>query len=217
MELIRTGGTVFVIIVAAGAAAFVLFLTRAFDLHRARIRVDDFLHGITTILGRDNVAEAVSICEETPGPVAAIVKTAILHRDAGREGIRDAILDSGRTEIARMEQRMGLIGTVAQTAPLLGLLGTVIGMIRALFVMQQKGALIQSADIMGWLLQALVTTAAGLTVAIPCYAAYNYLAGRIERLVLDMEQAASGIVAFLAGGAAPPHEAPGQRPGRGAS
>jgi biopolymer transport protein ExbB len=91
---------------------------------------------------------------------------------------------------------------VAQTAPLLGLLGTVVGMIRAALVMQQKGPLVQQSDLMGGLLQALVTTAAGLTVAIPCYIAFNFLVGRVEKIVLDMERAASDILGFLTSGTA---------------
>ena len=203
LELVQQGGPVMWFIFAAGMTAILVFAERVFHLHRARIRSDDFLKGICNNLSHGNVAETIAICEDTPGPVAYIVKTAILHRASDKDTMRTAIDNAGRSEVSRMERRMGIIATVAQTAPLLGLLGTVLGMIRALLVMQQKGPLVQSGDLAGSLMQALVTTAAGLTVAIPCYAAYNFLINKVERIVLDMERTASEILAFLTGGGTP--------------
>jgi biopolymer transport protein ExbB len=202
LELLRQGGIVMGLILASGLAAFLVFWERVLHLHRARIRSEDFLQGIRNNLSRGNVQEAVAICDETPGPVAYLVKTAILHRSGGKESIRTAMDNAGRSEISRMERRLVVLATVAQTAPLLGLLGTVVGMIRAALVMQQKGPLVQQSDLMGGLLQALVTTAAGLTVAIPCYIAFNFLVGRVEKIVLDMERAASDILGFLTSGTA---------------
>ena len=199
IELFSRGGPVFWLIVASGLVALIVFLERFLHLHRARIRVDDFLKGICTILRRDNIAEAVSICEETPGPVAYLVKTAVLHRSDSKEGLRSAVDEAGRSEIAGMERRLVVIATVAQTAPLFGLLGTVLAMIRAALVMSRQAPLVQSQDIITWLLQALVTTAAGLMVAIPCFIGYSFLVTRIEKIVLDMERAASEILAFLTG------------------
>jgi len=197
--LIKEGGPVCWIIIACGFLAFVVFVERGLHLHRARIKHDDFLKGIFNILGRKNIPEALTICDETPGPVAYLVETAILHRDDSKEAIRDAIDDASLAEISRMERRLVVIATVAQIAPLLGLLGTVLAMIQGLLVLQQQTRLVQSADIMGLLMQALISTGAGLTVAIPCYAAFNLLVLKIDRLVLDMERAASEIVGFLTG------------------
>lgn len=197
LELLAQGGPIVWVIVAAGALAFVVFVERALHLHRARIRSDDFLKGVLTVLRRGNIAEALTICEETPGPVAYLVKTAILHRADGREAQRSALEDASRAEISRMERRLVVVATVAQIAPLLGLLGTVLGMIDAVIVLQLQGDLIQSASIMRGLVRALVTTGAGLTVAIPCYAAFNLLVIKIDRIVLDMERVASELLAFL--------------------
>jgi len=122
---------------------------------------------------------------------------AILHRHAQKDDLREAVQDASLAEISRMERRLVVIVTVAQIAPLLGLLGTVLGMVEFVMVMQSQGALIQSADVMGGLMKALIATAAGLTVAIPCYAAFNLLVVKVDRIVLDMEKAASEIVAFI--------------------
>jgi len=187
------------VIVVCGIVAFVVFVERGLHLHRARIKSDDFLKGIFNILGRRNISEALSICDETPGPVAYLVKTAILHRDDPKEAIRNAVDGASMAEVSRMERRLVVIATVAHIAPLLGLLGTVLAMVQGVIVLQQQARLIQSVDIMQVLIQALICTAAGLTVAIPCYAAFNLLVVKIDRLVLDMERAASEIVAFLTG------------------
>ncbi|NQU40149.1 MAG: MotA/TolQ/ExbB proton channel family protein [Lentisphaerae bacterium] len=191
------GGPVLWILFACGITAFVVFIERSLHLHRARIRFEDFLNGIFNILRRGNVKEALAICDETPGPVAYIIRTAILHRDADRDEMRTAIQDAGTAEISRLERRLVLIATVAQIAPLLGLLGTIIGLVDCLVVMQMEAPLIQSSDIFGGVMKALLTTGAGLMVAIPCYAAFNLLVLKIDRLVLDMEKASSEIVTFL--------------------
>lgn len=193
----QQGGVVLWIIAALGVAALVVFVERSLHLHRARIKSDDFLKGILNILRRDNISEALTICEETPGPVAYIVKTAILHRGDNREGLRAAVEDASLAEISRMERRLVFIATAAQIAPLLGLLGTVLGMVASLLVVQLQGPLVQSSDVIGGLMKALVTTAGGLCAAIPCYAAFNVLVVKIDSIVLDMERAASEMTAFL--------------------
>ena len=195
--LFRQGGAIAWLILAVGLAALAVYIERSLHLHRARIKSDDFLKGIFNILRRENISEAMTICEETPGPVAYIVKTAILHRNQTRETLRSAVEDASLAEISRMERRLVFIATAAQIAPLLGLLGTILGMLDAVLVMQQQGALVQTSDLMGGLLKALVATAAGLTVAIPCYAAFNALVVKIDSIVLDMERAASEVIAFL--------------------
>jgi biopolymer transport protein ExbB len=191
------GGPILWIIILSGLFALGVFVERGLHLHRARIKADDFLKGILNILQRRNIKEALTICEETPGPVAYIVKTAILHREDQRDAVRQAVDEASSAEISRMERRLVVVATVAQLSPLLGLLGTVIGMTRFLFLLKTQSPLIQSADVWTALIGALITTAAGLMVAIPCYAAFNLLVIKIDRLVLDMQRSGSEIIAFL--------------------
>jgi biopolymer transport protein ExbB len=200
LGLMEQGGPVMWVITVCGAVALIVFVERSLHLHRARIKADDFLKGIFNIVGRQNIPEAITICEETPGPVAYVVKTAILHRREERTTLQDAIADASRGEISRMERRLVVLATVGQIAPLLGLLGTVLGMFDALVVLQREVPLIHSAEVLGGLRRALLTTAAGLSVAVPCYIAFNTLVVKIDRIVLDMERAASEMVAFLKGG-----------------
>ncbi|MBU4198302.1 MAG: MotA/TolQ/ExbB proton channel family protein [Verrucomicrobia bacterium] len=200
ITLIQQGGIVGIVmwmILAAGIMALVVFLERLFHVHRAQIKSDDFVRGICNIVGRRNIKEALSICDETPGPVARIVRAAIQHRGQDRRLIVQAVDDAAVTEIARMERRFGVLATVAQLAPLLGLLGTVLGMIQTAMEIEQKTPLIQAGDLAGGIWLALITTAAGLCVAILSYAGYNLLVTKVDGIVLDMERSAGEILGFF--------------------
>jgi len=188
------GGPVLWVIVLASAIAFAAFIERLLHLHRAQINSTEFLNGVRTVLKRDNVIEAISICDATPGPVARLVKVAILNRDHGRERVREAIEEAGLMEVPRLEAKLNLIATIAQIAPLLGLLGTVLGFIYVFGQMEQVGLNAHVGQLSKGVWQALLCTAAGLAVSVPCYAGYNYLVSRVNAVVLDMERAATEIV-----------------------
>jgi biopolymer transport protein ExbB len=195
--LIENGGPVMWLILVCSLLAGVIFLERLLHLHRAQIGTEDFLSGIYNIVNRNNIAEAVSICEETPGPVAHIVRAAVLQHEGDRASIAQRIVEAGTAEIPRLERNLNVLLTLAQVAPLLGLLGTVLGMMRVMMMVEEKAPLVHSGDLAGGLWQALITSAAGLAVAIPTYVGYNMLAGRVESIVLDMERASSQILGFL--------------------
>jgi biopolymer transport protein ExbB len=193
-EILKLGGPVMWVFLALSVAAGTVFVERLFHLHRAQIRTGDFLQGIHNVLRRGNMVEAVSLCEMTPGPVAHIARAALLAAPNGREGVRDAVRNAGLTEIARLEHRLNVLSVIARLAPMLGLLGTVLGLMDAALVLQRQAPLIHAGDLSAPLWRALLNTAAGLTVAIPCFAAYNILVGRVERILLDMEQAGSDLI-----------------------
>src|SRR5438093_9483806 len=176
------------------AVVLVVFIERLLHYHRAQINSTEFLSGVRTVLKRNSVVEAISICDATPGPVARLVKTAILNRDRGREAVREALEDAGLMEVPRLEEKLNLLATVAQLAPLLGLLGTVLGFIQTFRLMQMEGLHAHVGQLSTGVWQALVCAAAGLAVAIPTHAGYNYLVSRVNSIVLDMERAATEIV-----------------------
>lgn len=182
------------IILLAGASALAVFIQRVLHYHRAQINSMEFLNGVRTVLKRDNVVEALSICDATPGPVARLVKVAILNRDRGREGVREALEEAGLMEVPPLEDKLNLLATIGQIAPLLGLLGTVLGFIRVFSQLQAQGTTAHLEGLAGGVWQALICTASGLALAIPCHAGYNYLVNRVNAIVLDMEKAAAEIV-----------------------
>ena len=195
--LLANGGAMVWLILIAGAVALVVFVERVLFCHRSQINSAEFLNGVRNVLKRDNVVEAVSICDATPGPVARIVKTAILNRDKGRERVREAVEEAGLTEVPQLEERLNLLATIAQIAPLLGLLGTILGFINTFEGLQQNGLYAHISgehSLAGGVWQALICSAAGVAVAIPAHAGYNYLVSRINKIVLDMERAAGEIV-----------------------
>lgn len=184
---LKNGGPVFLLILLAGAVAIVVFIERFLQYHRSQINSTEFLNGVRNVLRRDNVVEAISICDATPGPVARLVKTAILNRDNGRDRVRESLEEAGLAEVPRLEEKLNLLATIAQIAPLLGLFGTILGLMDVFLKAE-------TMDLSKGVWTALICSAAGLAVAIPAHAAYNYLVSRVNSIVLDMERAATEIV-----------------------
>jgi biopolymer transport protein ExbB len=202
--LLSYGGSVLWVLLLTSAVAIAVFLERFLHCHRAQINSTEFLNGVRTVLKRNNVVEALSICDATPGPVARLVKVAILNRDQGRERVREALEEAGSIEVPRLERKLNLLATIAQLAPLIGLLGTVLGFIRMFGEMQSKGLTAHVGDLSAGIWQALICTAVGLAIAIPAHAGYNYLVSRINSIVLDMERSATEIVHIVSEGAEAP-------------
>ena len=196
--LLAHGGLVLWLIVLVSAVAVVVFIERFLHFHTAQINSIEFLNGVRTVLKRDNVVEALSICDATPGPVARLVKAAILHREQGRDRVREAVEEAGLTEVPRLEEKLNLLATIAQISPLLGLFGTIIGFINMFQTLQHQGPYVaangDAFSLAYGIWSALICAAAGIGVAIPAHAGYNYLVSRVNKIVLDMERAAAEIV-----------------------
>ena len=198
IRIFHDGGPVFLVICLAGLAALAIFLERIVRLRQARIRYEDFLSGVFNILEKGKVREASALCDDSPGPVVRLMRAAIQHRDEPGVALRQILDNTGRTEISRMERRLAALSTITQATPLLGLLGSLLGILETVQTMRGELPLVQTLDITGGLVRALVTSIAGLAVAIPSFVMYNILVVRIDRIVLDMEQASGDILAFMA-------------------
>lgn len=196
-QLLDDGGPIMYVILATSFLAFFIILGRLFHLHRAQIDVQEFIHGLFNVLKRNNVVEAIAICDETPGPVAHVLRAAILTCDQDEAAIRKAVEEVSLAEVPRLERNMKLLATFTHVAPLLGLLGTVTGMIGAFDSMQEGGPFVGTVLLAKDVRMALLTTAAGLSVSIVCCVFHNYLVAKIESLVLDMEKAAREMMYFL--------------------
>lgn len=194
ISLLTSGGPMIWVLLIAAAVATAVFVERWLLYHRAQINSTEFLNGVRNVLKRENIVEAVSICDATPGPIARLVKVAILNRERGREGVRESLEEAGLLEVPQLEERLNLLATITQIAPLMGLLGTVLGFITMFDALQEAGPAATVSNMAGGIWQALICTAAGLALAIPCYAGYNYLVNRVNSIVLDMEQSATDIL-----------------------
>ena len=187
------------LLLVVSAVAMVVFFERLLHYHRAQINSAEFLNGVRTVLKRENLVEAISICDATPGPVPRLVKAAVLSHEQGREQVREALEEAGLLEIPRLENKLNLLATIAQIAPLMGLLGSVLGFMDVFDVVQNKGFNAPASDLAGGIWAALICTAFGLAVAIPSYAGYNYLVSRVNSIVLDMEKASNEILNIVTG------------------
>lgn len=200
-SLIQSGGPVAWLLLLISALAIGIFIERFLHYHRAQIHSAGFLEGIRNVLRQSNVVEAISICDATPGPVAQLVRAAILRRDSGRESVREALEETGLIEVSRLEEKLNLLATIAQIAPLLGLFGTILGMIDIFFVVSESAVYPGFSKLAAGVMKALTCAAFGLAIAIPCYAAYNYLVSRVNSIVLDMEKASIEIINIVLGSA----------------
>ncbi|HNX05184.1 MAG TPA: MotA/TolQ/ExbB proton channel family protein, partial [Opitutales bacterium] len=131
LSLLRQGGVMMWPILILALVTVLIFIERVLYLHKGQIRTDTFLAGIKNLLEKGRLVEALTVCEETPGPVAAVIKAALLARDKGREQIVSAIQGAAIVQIPALERRVSSMLAIARVAPLFGLLGTILGMIDA--------------------------------------------------------------------------------------
>ena len=192
--LVSHGGPMMWLLLLVSAVAVAVFVERLLHYHTAQINSTEFINGVRNVLRRENLVEAISICDATPGPVPRLVKTAILNYEKGREHVRESLEEAGLLEVPRLENKLNLLATIAQIAPLLGLLGTVLGFMSMFSGIQAEGFNAPVSRLAGGVWEALISTAFGLAVAIPSYAGYNYLVSRVNSIVLDMEKASNEIL-----------------------
>ena len=191
-----SGGPVFWILATLAVAAVVIFFERFLELRRVQIDWQDFVKGVINVLASGNADEALAICEDTAVPVANVVATAIRHRDASARVLREAVDSQGRAEIGRLDRRLAALAIIGQIAPLLGLLGTVVGFIKTVLLVNSQ-ELVARADLLNSSMEALLAAALGLGVAIPVAVMYGMLRVRMERIVVEMEAAASQITGYI--------------------
>src|SRR5437773_2958216 len=198
MEYLQKGGPLMWLILFCSVLVVAVFLERLTYFHRASIRVGEFLRGLSNLIQRRNFAEALHECAGTPGPVARVIHAAIIRHEAPRAELREIVQEAGQLEVPKLERFLGVLATLAYLAPLIGLLGTVAGMIEAFGVIASNGGYATVTELSAGIYKSLLTTAAGLVVATPTFVAYSYLSSRVNTLMHDMERAGIEIVQMLA-------------------
>ncbi len=197
LTILQQGGPVFVLIgICALVAAFV-FVRKWFEFYRAQVNINEIVTGLINVLRRDGMIEAITLCDNSPGPVPRVLSSAIRAYKEG-DDIRDALATQTLIEVPRLESLLNILATLAYVTPLLGLLGTVLGLVDSF---QTMTAAPDSAatlpELSNGVYKALLCTAAGLSVAIPCHIAYNYLVSRVQDFCTDMEKASAEIMYFF--------------------
>lgn len=198
-SLMEQGGPVMWVLLAVSLFGFILFVERTLFLHRGQIRTGQFLEGIRNLLKRGRRLEALTLCEDMPGPIPGVVKAILLQAGSPEPRLRHAAEEAALVEVPILERRVGAIAAIARIAPLLGLLGTVLGMIQAFFgvSVSETPGYPTFGLLLGGVGQALLTTAFGLMIAVMAHIAHHFLHGRVRALVHDMEYAGHGLIQFL--------------------
>lgn len=194
--MILTEDVVFWVFAVLAAVAVVTYIGRVIEFRRAQIDYQDFLKGVVNVLASGGEDEALAICDDALAPVAQVVATAILHRRGSERILREAVDSKGRAEVGRLDRRLATLAIIAQVAPLLGLLGTIVSFSRTVLAANAQ-AIVVRADLVNGTMEALVSAALGLAVAIPTTVMYGSLRVRLDRIVVEMEAAASQIVGYL--------------------
>ena len=197
LDILIKGGPIMYLILLSSIIAVAVFLERLIHFHKATIDTSKFMSGIRNILRNRNYTEAITICDETPGPIAYTLKVGIMAHSKSRDEMKEAMQDASLYEIPRLERKLVILGTIAHLSPLLGLLGTVSGMINAFKTIVNNPGPVNPTLLAQGIWEALITTAAGLVVAIPAFVAYNYLVSRVNSIVVEMEKAATEVANLL--------------------
>lgn len=168
-------------------------------IYLKKINKDDekIIERIANAIKNNHFDEAITICETVPTPVTNLIKAGIKNRNLNDQQIQNVIKDAANLEIPKLEKNLNALGTIANITPLLGLLGTVIGNMEAFGLIGSKGALGSMELLAGGIAKALITTAFGLSVAIPVVIFYNYLTNKINNFILNLEIRANELVNLL--------------------
>ena len=174
--------------------ALAVIIERFIVFHRAKVNVNEFLTKVRkALLVNRNVKEAIKICEQYRGPVASVTKAGLLRYGHDRQDIEKTIENAALYELDRLERRLSILATTANVEPMLGFLGTVSGMIKSFGTLATQG-LSNPGAVAAGISEALITTAAGLIIAIPAQIAFNYFTTKVTRYVRDIETASNMLL-----------------------
>ncbi|MDZ7316380.1 MAG: MotA/TolQ/ExbB proton channel family protein [candidate division KSB1 bacterium] len=177
--------------------ALAILFERLMVLRKIQINTRTFVLQVKNMLLRGRLRDAIELAKRTPGPIAKITAAGLAKHDRPREEIKDAIESAAQTEVYLLEKNLGVLGTIAAVAPLIGFLGTVTGMIKAFMQVQSLGGNVDAGVLAGGIWEALITTAAGLVVGIPSLIFYNWLQSKVEHHVFEMQQSSTELMDTL--------------------
>ena len=199
-DIMIEGGPIMIPILICSVFALGIVISKLIYFSKISTDTKALKKNIFQCVEDNNLKKAVQLCDQDPSPVAKILKEGIMKFGCSREELKEAMEDASLFEIPLLEKRFTALATIAHIAPLLGLLGTVAGMTASFHTIQVRAASLNPVtpgDLAGGIGEALLTTVAGLVVAIPTYVAYNYLVSRVNGFIREMEHAATELLNFL--------------------
>ena len=196
-ELAIKGGWIIAILAVFSIIAVYIFSERFLIINRASKEDRNFMNNIRDFIHNGRVDSALSLCKNNNSPIARMIEKGLTRIGKPLNDINAAIENVGKLEVSRLEKNIAGLATIAGAAPMLGFLGTVIGMIRAFYDMSMAGNNVDIALLSGGIYQAMITTVAGLIVGIIAYVCYNILVSRVEKLVYKLEARATEFMDLL--------------------
>jgi biopolymer transport protein ExbB len=193
---LKKGGIIIYPLILCSIICLAVVIEKLLTLRRKKVIIPEIVSLIENIKGADDIGLALSICEKHKGPFANIIRVGLEKREKPKEEIKEALLDQGRQEVHQLERGLGILETVAGIAPLLGLLGTVIGILKVFNIISAMGVG-QATALAGGISEALITTIVGLSIAIPAVVVFNYFSNRAENFVLEIEKHSSRLLNTL--------------------
>lgn len=199
LELFRQGGVVMYPLLLCSILAVAVVIERIYYFLIIRDDLEEVMDKVESSLKQQRVLEAMQTARRAKGPVAAVLTAAIAHQGESRQVLEDYIRRAGSEELYKLERGLPILEVVITISPLLGLLGTVLGIIESFNILGAMAGVAEPAVLSVGIAKALLTTAAGLTIAIPVAVCYAYFNRRVDRYILEMNKRSVDIVNLLAG------------------
>lgn len=196
LEFFGKGGFVMYPLLLCSIAALAIVIEKIVTLRRKKVIIPEVVNVLDNIKGTGDIGLALSICEKHEGPFANIIRTGLENRELPREELKEVLSDQGRQEVQYLERGLVILETIAAIAPLLGLLGTVIGILKVFDVIAVMGVG-QATALSGGISEALITTIVGLSIGIPAVVVFNLFANKAERLILEIEKYSALLLAKM--------------------
>lgn len=197
IELISKGGPLVWLLLSSLAFAGAIFLERITYFHRASMNVGEFLSGLAGLIRRKNFAEALQECVATRVPAGRVIHAALVRHNVPREQLKEIVQEAGQLEVPRLERFLSILNAIAHCAPLLGLLGTMVGLLDSFTHLAAAQGIAGTAEVARGLYQSLVTAALGIAVAVPAYLGYSFLTAKARSIMHELERAGIEIVNLI--------------------
>ncbi|MCX6853441.1 MAG: MotA/TolQ/ExbB proton channel family protein, partial [Verrucomicrobia bacterium] len=196
-ELISKGGPLVWLLMACLGFSVAIFFERLSYYHRASMNIGEFLAGLASLIRRKNYAEALQECVATRVPAGRVIHAALLRHHAPREQLKEIVQEAGQLEVPRLERYLAILNAIAHAGPLIGLLGTVIGLLDSFTNLSSANGMTTPAEVARGVYESLITSALGLAVAIPSYLFFAFLSARARSIMHDLERAGVEIVNMI--------------------
>ncbi len=196
-ELVMAGGWTMIPLAIFSIAAIYIFIERFMNISKASKSAYDFIPKVKDKVLSGKVSEAISIVENIDSPSARMIQKGLYRLGSPLKTIEASVENAGKLEINKMEKNLSILATIAGAGPMVGFLGTVLGMIQAFISIAQQEGSISPKLLSAGIYEAMITTAAGLIVGIIAYVAFNYLTARIQKIIHDMEYSAIEFIELL--------------------